>query len=523
MPESTYSDGVTIADIRITPKAVEKKLKKLDGSKAQGPDGIPPRVLKELAVELAFPLSVLFNKSLETGLIPEEWKHANVTAIFKKGSRSQPGNYRPVSLTCICCKILESFVRDVIVDHLNDNNLYTQCQHGFRNKRSCNTQLLEVMEEITDLLDNGDTVDIVYLDFRKAFDSVPHERLLIKLRAYGIVNNVHNWVRNFLTNRYQRVRVGEIYSSGAKVLSGIPQGSILGPVLFTIFINDLPDCVESSCKVFADDTKIYNKTKNNRLLQNDLNKLQDWTNIWNLYFNTDKCKVMHVGKDNPYVTYTMEKKNTSSPVTVCEFEKDLGVTFDKDFAFDRHIQNCTNKANQVIGLIKRTFVNIDRDIFIKLYKALVRPHLEYGNIIWSPKFKYQSVAIEKVQRRATKLVKACKSMDYYHRLKYLNLFSLKGRRLRGDLIETYKIYNNYVDLSWNKFFSTPQYDLTRNATGKVFVKRCHTVMRKNCYSNRITNHWNELPTDIKCAQSTNMFKNRLDALPKFLDIFRSYD
>jgi hypothetical protein len=170
---------VSVSDILVTPEAVEVRLRSLDASKAQGPDNIPPKVLKVLAKELSAPLSVLFNKSLETGVVPNDWKKADVTAIFKKGNKSEPGDYRPVSLTCIVCKVMESVVRDVIVSHFTDNNLFAKCQHGFRCKRSCMTQLMEVMEELTLLLDDKNAVDILYLDFRKAFDSVPHERILV--------------------------------------------------------------------------------------------------------------------------------------------------------------------------------------------------------------------------------------------------------------------------------------------------------------------------------------------------------
>jgi hypothetical protein len=238
--EGSYSKGVFLSEVRVTPSAVKRKLSELNPNKAQGPDGIPPRVLKEVSEELSVPLCCLFNKSLETGILPNDWKTAVVTALFKKGSKQDAGNYRPVSLTCIVCKVLESVVRDAIVNHFTENNLYTDCQHGFRRKRSCVTQLLQVMEDFTSLVDQGEDFDIVYCDFKKAFDSVPHERLLVKLSAYGICGNILMWIRGFLSGRTQRVRVGSSKSSNGSVLSGIPQGSILGPILFTVFINYLP-------------------------------------------------------------------------------------------------------------------------------------------------------------------------------------------------------------------------------------------------------------------------------------------
>ena len=521
--ENSYSNDVTITDLVITPKAVEEKLKALNASKAQGPDGIPARIYKELSKELSLPLAILFNKSIESNTLPDEWRKANVTAIFKnKGNKSDPGNYRPVSLTSIACKVMESFIRDAIVDHMNTNNLYAQCQHGFRNKRSCTTQLIEVMEEITSIIDEGKPVDIIYLDFRKAFDSVPHQRLLKKLKAYGIQGNIHRWIEDFLNARIQRVKVGNSYSKEANVSSGIPQGSILGPVLFTLFINDLPNNINSPCKIFADDTKIYNTSVNKDNIQEDLATLEIWTETWNLYFNTLKCKVMYLGKNNPKAEYHMKKDGSEYKLTDCEEEKDLGVIFDKDLNFNKHIQACTSKANQMIGIIRRTFINIDKDIFTKLYKAIVRPHLEYGNLAWHPLFKYQSVEIEKVQRRATKLVRNCKDKSYEERLKYLNIHSLKGRRIRGDLIEAYKIYNNLEGLTWKDLF-TANDNNTRNKEGKIYMKRYNTNIRKNCFTNRVAPFWNNLPANIKTAPSTNSFKNQLDSTEMYSKLFSQFD
>ena len=219
------------------------------------------------------------------------------------------------------------------------------------------TQLLEVMNDFTKLIDDGKAIDVVYLDFRKAFDSVSHERLLIKLATYGISSNILNWIRGFLANRHQKVRVGSASSESERVLSGIPQGSILGPVLFTIFINDLPDCVPSTCKISADDTKVYNDPCNNDIIQKDLYNLQAWPHEWKLLFNVQKCKVMHIGRENPMTKYYMDSDIDAEPIAVCKEEKDLGVIFDDSLKFDIHIQKSVSKANQVVGTIKKELLH----------------------------------------------------------------------------------------------------------------------------------------------------------------------
>ena len=517
------SDGKAVANIVVTPLAVHNTLKGLNPNKAQGPDGIPPRVLKEISKEISNPLCHLFNKSLEQGVLPEDWKTAEVTAIFKKGSRNEPGNYRPVSLTCVVCKVLETIIRDSIVNYFQDNELYTNCQHGFRKKRSCMTQLLLTMEDFTTYFEQSDSFDVVYLDFRKAFDTVPHCRLIEKLKGYGIVGNILDWIRAFLLGRTQRVRINEATSAKERVLSGIPQGSILGPVLFTIFINDLPDLVQSNCKIFADDTKLYNISTNHTTLQRDLNSLQEWSDTWNLQFNVTKCHVMYYGKTNPKQKYFMKSEEQEIEIDVCEEEKDLGVTFEPQLSFDTHINKIINKANQMIGLIKRTFIHLNKDILLKLYKSLVRPHLEYGNIIWFPLLKRQSIAVERVQRRATKLLRECKDFSYEQRLRYLNLHSLKGRRIRGDLIETYKIFNNKVDIKKEDLFQLNTTGITRNSDGKIYVEHCQNNKRKLALGKRVPHLWNSLPTNIKFAQSTNHFKNLLDTEYKFIDLLFEFD
>ena len=266
------------------------------------------------------------------------------------------------------------------------------------------------MEDFSLFIEEGCNIDIIYLDFRKAFDTVPHKRLLEKIKSYGITGNLYNWISDFLTERTQKVRVNNQLSKETVVHSGIPQGSILGPILFTIFINDLPEGLKSICKIFADDTKIYDKAEHSRNIQDDILHLQSWSEKWKLYFNIRKCKVMHIGmsKNKPRENYFMSDNDKIINIEKCDQEKDIGVIFDEKLLFDKHIDNSINKANKMLGVIKRTFNFINKDTFLKLYKSMVRPHLEYGNIIWHPLFKRQSSAIEKVHRRATKILKECR-------------------------------------------------------------------------------------------------------------------
>ncbi|CAL4067024.1 unnamed protein product [Meganyctiphanes norvegica] len=433
---------------------------------------------------------MIFEESLQTGETPDDWRKANVTPIFKKGDRNDPANYRPVSLTSQVCKMLETVVRDNILNHLKENDLLSDKQHGFREGRSCLSNLLTTLEDWTSILDDGDCVDVAYLDFKKAFDLVSHKHLLLKLQKYGINGQVGNWIKAFLENRKQRVVIRGQVSDELDVLSGVPQGSVLGPILFLIFINDLPNCTTCPVCMFADDSKIYCRVPRERngkpelegsheLLQNDLNELHKWATKWKMSFNVNKCKVMHLRYGNPRQEYELD----GTVLSETSEERDLGVVIDSDLKFSKNIKGIVAKANRMIGMIKISFESLDDDMFLNLYNTLVRPLLEYCVHAWSPYLQRDITLLENVQRRTTRLVRILKNKDYETRLKELKLTKLEDRRTRGDMILTYRLINGLEGIDYRKFFllvNTP-YD-TRGHSKRIARTLLNLEVRRNFFS-----------------------------------------
>ena len=463
---------------------------------------------KKLTDFVSPPLTTLFQKSLNEGIVHSQWLQACITAIHKKGAKNKSENYRPISITSIICKLMESIVRDKIVTHMETNDLFSRAQHGFVPLRNCMTNLILCMESWTDYLENGLPIDIIYTDFAKAFDRVPHKRLLKKLKYVGITGITNNWVKAFLSQRSQCVRVEGECSSWSPVRSGIPQGSVLGPILFVIFINDMPDVVDSMCQMFADDAKIYTSIQSwedIRKLQMDIDRLSEWSKLWQLPFNVDKCKILHIGRNNEQHSYTMEGKKLEK----VKEEKDLGVLIDDELKFHKQTALAVKKGNAVLGLIKKSFIHLDCESLPTLYNSLVRPHLEYGNVIWGPFYKEDIKALERVQKRATKLIPKLRDMAYEDRLRELKLPSLMHRRRRGDMILVYKLLTDKINIEKNSFFQLSHL-ANRGHKLKIYKQHAKKLTRINNFSNRIVNDWNALPSNIAEALSLNSFKNKLD-------------
>ena len=396
------------------------------------------------------------------------------------------------------------------MEHMVSTHQLHDAQHGFRPRRSCATQLLATLDDWSRAIEQGTTVDAIYLDFAKAFDTVPHRRLLCKLRSYGIGGRLLRWVESFLTDRKQRVVLNGAKSSWIDVRSGVPQGSVLGPLLFILFVNDLPDTVQCSVQMFADDTKLYLPVKNPSdagALQADIDAALDWSRKWQLSFNADKCRVLHVGRPRNQQTYSMG----DSLLEATDSERDLGVQVDIDLKFREHAATAVAKASQILGVIRRSCAHLDAVTLPVLYKSLVRPHLEYCNTVWGPFNRADQKRVERVQRRATKLVRAIKDLPYTERLRILGLPSLYYRRRRGDMIAVYQLLHGGVDLDPDVFVSLATDGTTRGHPWKLRKPRAETRIRRSAFAVRVVNDWNSLPAPVVAANTLNTFKSKLDA------------
>ncbi len=379
---SDTSEG-TISSITLTPEEVYHVLVALDENKATGPDKISAKLLKNCASIVCSSLCALFNKSLSSGKFPYEWKLSNVIPIPKKGPAEDVSNYRPISLLSLVSKVFERCVYNQLISHIS-----TQLHHlqfGFLRGKSTTSQLLHVLQDIHKALENRSQVDVVYLDFAKAFDKVRHNLLLTKLHKFGIRGELLCWLKDYLSGRHQRVTVLGETSGLVPVLSGVPQGSILGPLLFLVYVNDLPHCIsgESTVAMFADDTKCYRPVRDLSdcdELQNDLNDLVNWCTTWKMDLNQSKCGIMSITRSRQPITtkYTLQD-NPMKPLT---HQKDLGIVVTKDLKWKKQVEEISSKANSMLGFIRRTASEFVLSEYIYLCKIMFgTPLLEITSVV----------------------------------------------------------------------------------------------------------------------------------------------
>ncbi|KAK4822566.1 hypothetical protein QYF61_016135 [Mycteria americana] len=417
---------------------------------------------------MAGPLSIIYQMGRwEAGEVLAHWKLANVTPIYKKGVREDPGNYRPVSLTSFPGKIMEKIILGATERHLKNNAIIRHSQHGFTKGKSCLTNLISFYDKVTCLLDEGKAVDVFFLDFSKAFDTVSHSIPLDTLSNCGMSQCTVRWVKNWLNGRAQRVVV-----NGATSGCGVPQGSIVGRVLFNIFINDLDAGAECTISQLADDTNL------GEALQKDLDRLEHCTIINGRKFNKSKCQILHPGQRNAGHNYKLgEECLEGSPA-----ERDLGVLVDSRLNMSQQCALAAKRAKHILGCIKHSITSQSKEVIILLYLVSAQPHLEYCVQFWAPQFKKGVKVLECIQRRATKLVKGLEGMSCG--LRSLDLIVLYSSLRRGG-------GEGGADL-----FSVASSDRTRGNGSKLHQGRFRLDIRKHFFTERVVKHWNRLPREM---------------------------
>ena len=497
---------ISLESVKFTTGTVKGALASMKTDSSPGPDGFPTIFLQRCEMSLAAPLAAVMNHIMESENFPSTWKTAFILPIFKKGDKYDAKNYRPISLTCNPCKCMEKIIVKEITTFLMDHSAIPPNQHGFLPKRSTVTNLIMCLDEWTKNFDSNQPTDVIYLDYEKAFDKVPHERLLGKLHHYGIRGKLLRWIKNFLKDRSYRVRVSGVLSDSTEVISGVPQGSVLGPLLFIVYIADLTDSIGSGFSLYADDTKFFgNPIVQYNTLVEDLKTLEVWTNAWQLKLNENKCTVLHIGSNNPKRQYTL---NGITLKSVNE-QEDLGIIISSDLKWESHIAKITKKANSLIFMINKAFQNKSVEMIVRIFKTYVRPKLEYAESVWNPYFVKDIEQLERIQRRATRIPPETRDLPYPDRLKLFELPTLRERRHRGDLIETFKILNHIYCTNLNIYTMSTNPNL-RGHRLKLSKEKCSKLPRKNFISNRIVYSWNDLSSDTIDAPTVNIFKNRLD-------------
>jgi hypothetical protein len=507
----TFKDDV-LNNIRIPYDEVFKLLKGIDVNKACGPDNISSVLLKTCAEELAFPLTYIFNKSLKLGTFPMLFKRSNVVPIFKKGDKQDVCNYRPISLTPFFSKIFEKVVFNSLYCHVK--SVLSDCQHGFVSGRSVQTNLTAYIDYISTAFNNKHQVDSIYLDFSKAFDSIPHALLVHKLSSFGFEGNCLKWINSYLSGRIQRTVVDGKFSQWTPVLSGVPQGSIIGPLLFILYVNDLPLCVQSSNTIlYADDSKIYrvvDSIHDTALLQADLDRIVRWCTEWHLKLNTNKCCVISFTNKVKKIVCTYEIDG--SRLERVHLVKDLGVLLASSLNFSDHITSIVKKAFKNFGFLKRHCKDFTSIKVIKtLYMSLVRSNLEYCSLVWNP---WQTNSVDKIERVQKKFIKylCFKSNKQYLSSKYgelctyFNLPPLRDRRKVADLCFLHKCVHSNIDSAYltGEIPFNVQRTLRSNATFRVPYSRIN--VRKHSFLPRVLSLLNTIVKECPTIDIFNSFR-----------------
>eukprot|EP00116_Pleurobrachia_bachei_P000518 sb/3460780/ len=504
----------TLNDVNITADLVLKAIKDIPPGSAPGPDKFPAIVLKEAGSLLAPIMANLWRKSVDTGDIAPIFKQQTIVPVFKKGSRALPANYRPVSLTSHLAKVAERVIRYQLSDFVENSGFFSTAQHGGRTGRSCFTQLVQHIDDILHDLEQGYNVDVLYLDLSKAYDRVNHTKLLQKLESCGIGGTLHKWLKCFLTNRTQVVVVNGKLSAPADVLSGVPQGTVLAALLFLIYMNDIPSAAQhSKIKLFVDDAKVHKRIASEHdraLLLEDMERIDEWAKRNSMEFNTSKFQLLHHGGNKELKkSYTLK---SGTQVESSGEVRDLGILIDASLSWKTHISDIVKKARKMASWILRSFSTRKPEHMLLLYKAYVRPHIEYCSSLWSPHLIGEIERLEAIQRSFTHTLEGCNNLDYWDRLKFLGLWSLQRRRDRFKILTMWKIWRGLLPNHSNiTFRNSPRLGPSaERPLGKASLKSVNTMIYNSFTSSAIA-LFNAMPAHMKTQETLAGAKSALDS------------
>ena len=482
----------------------------LDAAKASGPDGLSSRMLKGTANSIAPSLTRLFNISIKLGRFPKDWKTFSVVPIPKISNHKEATNYRPISLLPIVSKMLERHIHQYITTSLSVTNPLSNGQWGFQTGRSTITALLSVTHEWFKVLESGQELFSVFFDIKKTFDTVPHQSLMDKLHRYSLDPHIQSWLNSYLSDRMQHVVVGGALSPDTPVVLGVPQGSVLGPLLFLIYIDDLSTIGLSEGSVlnlFADDMLLYRpigSSEDLQQIQSDVDRVNEWVISNHLSLNPVKCKTMLITKKiNPIQPLQLQLNGI--PLEQVEHFKYLGVLFSSDLSWSTHIDSICSKARKLVGLLYRRFsANVDSQPLLEMYKLLVRPHLEYAAQIWNPHLVKNITKLEDIQTFALRMCYKNWDAGYQELLDLTTMPTLENRRLYLKLCSLYKIIYSHFYFPPNVFTAQP----SRTPLVSPLLNQPHA--RTNYYQSSFVpstiSVWNNLPHTALTAHTTQSFK-----------------
>ncbi|MCG7879605.1 MAG: reverse transcriptase family protein, partial [Candidatus Thiodiazotropha endolucinida] len=516
-PQLPLATGSVLGSIFISVQDVTDVLNNLDVKKACGPNHLNPRLLKEGAPILSQPLSVLFNRSLSQGYFPSLWKDGYLTPIHKKDDKSLPSNYRPISLLDPVGKVMERCVHKHLYNYICENQLLTPFQSGFIPGDSTTYQLLHTYHTFCEAVDSGKEVRAVFCDFSKAFDRVWHRGLLYKLSRIGCSEQVLKWFSSYLSGRRQCVVLRGTISDWAPVHAGVPQGSILGPLLFLIFINDIVRNINCSIRLFADDTSLYIVVDNPQTaaltINLDLETISKWASDWLVDFNERKTVSLLISKKHNHVTHpALIMNNTILSESTCH--KHLGLTFSNTCDWKEHINRISETAWSRIKLLRALKFRIHRNALESMYFAFIRPLLEYSDAVWDNCTNECKMQLETIHNEAARIVTgATKLCSIQKLLSDLGWETLQERRTKHKLVILYKIFNGLTpdylsDILPPLVRDANPYNL-RNANN-IQSMRTRTNLFFNSFFPSTIRAWNDLSEDIRAASSVASFKYRLN-------------